>query len=87
MQAVSKNPGAIGYVGLGYVDDTLKALTVGGVAGSIETTLNGTFPISRPLFMFTSGWPTGRTAAFMIYLMHPAKGQKLVSEAGFVPLF
>ena len=87
VQAVSRNPNAIGYVGLGYVDATLKVLTVGGVTGSAETTLNGMFPISRPLFMFTSGWPEGRSAAFMNYIMHPAKGQKLVSEAGFVPLF
>lgn len=87
VQAVSKNPGAVGYVGLGYLDASVKALTVGGVAGSAETTLNGTFPISRPLFMFTRGWPTGRTAAFMNYLMHPDKGQKLVAEAGFVPLY
>lgn len=87
VQAVSRNQNAIGYVGLGYIDATLKALKVGGVAGSIETTLNGTFPISRPLFMFTSGWPEGQTAAFLNYMIHPAKGQKLASEIGFVPLF
>lgn len=87
VQAVSRNPGAIGYVGLGYLDASVKALTVGGVAGSVETTLNGTFPVSRPLFMFTRGWPEGKAAAFMNYLMHPDKGQKLVQEIGFVPLY
>jgi len=87
VQAVSKNPNATGYIGLGYVDDSVKMLSVGGVKGSKETTLNGTFPVSRALFMFTRGWPEGETAAFINYLLHPAKGQKFVEEAGYVPLY
>jgi phosphate transport system substrate-binding protein len=37
--------------------------------------------------MFTSGWPTGDTLNFINFVLHPEKGQKLVEEAGFVPLF
>ena len=87
VQAVSKNKYAIGYIGLGYLDNSVKALTVEGIQGSEETTLNGTFPISRPLYMFTNGWPTGDTLNFINFVINPQKGQKYVKEAGFVPLF
>jgi len=86
-QAVAKNKYAIGYIGLGYLNKDVKALTVNGVTGSMETTLDGTFSISRPLFMFTQGWPKGETVKFLNYVLHPAKGQKLVGEAGYVPLY
>ena len=86
-QAVSKNKNAIGYIGIGYMEDSVKPLTVNGVKGSIETTLDGTFPISRPLFMFTAGWPKGDTLNFINFVMHPEKGQKLVGSAGYVPLY
>jgi phosphate transport system substrate-binding protein len=87
VQAVSKNKNAIGYIGLGYVDQTVKGLTVDGIAGSEETTLNGTYPISRPLYMFTSGWPKGDALNFINFVLHPEKGQKYVSEVGYVPLY
>lgn len=87
IQAVAKNKNAIGYIGLGYLDSSVKMLTADGVRGSAETTLNGTYPISRPLYMFTPGWPTGDTLKFINYVIHPEKGQKYVGEIGFVPLY
>jgi len=87
VQAVSKNKNAIGYIGIGYVDKSVKALTVNSIAGSEETTLNGSFPISRALYMFTRGWPTGDTLKFINFMLHPQRGQKFVREAGFVPLY
>lgn len=87
VQGVAGNKNAIGYIGFGYVVDTVKAVSVNGVVGSEETTLSGAFPISRPLFIFTKGWPEGTTIHFINYLLNPEKGQKLVKEAGFVPLF
>lgn len=86
-QAVSNNKNALGYIGLGYLDSSVKSLMVNRVAGSAETTLNGSFPISRPLYMFTAGWPEGDTINFINYVMHPQKGQKFISEIGFVPLY
>ncbi len=86
-QAVSKNKNAIGYIGIGYVDKSVKALTVNGIPGNEETTLSGKFPIARPLFMFTRGWPTGDALKFINYVLNPHKGQKFVKEAGFVPLY
>ncbi len=87
VQAVAKNKNAIGYIGIGYMTDTLKATKVNGVVGSEKTTLDGTFPISRPLFMFTRGWPKDDTVKFINYVLHPEKGQKLVKSAGYVPLY
>ncbi len=86
-QAVAGNPNAIGYLGIGYLNASVKALTVGGVEASAETTLNGAYPISRPLFMFTQGWPTGEVARFMRYVLNPNQGQPLVKKAGYVPLY
>lgn len=86
VQAVSKNPNAIGYIGIGYVNDTVKALTVNGIQGNKENALSGKYPISRGLFMITSGQPAGDVKKFIDYVLDPEKGQKLVSEAGFVPL-
>jgi phosphate transport system substrate-binding protein len=87
VQGVANNKNGIGYIGLGYLTDNVKAISVNGIVGSEETTLNGVFPVSRPLFIFTRGWPEAVTAHFINYMLNPEKGQKLVKEAGFVPLF
>jgi len=87
VQAVSKNKNAIGYIGLGYMTDSVKALSVNNIKGSAETTLNGTYPVSRPLYMFTPGWPKGDVLKFINFVMNPEKGQKYVSDAGYVPLY
>jgi len=86
-QAVAKNKNAIGYIGIGYLNKNVKAVKVNGIEGSSETTLDGSFPVSRPLFMFTQGWPEGETVKFLNYVLHPAKGQKLVKDVGYVPLY
>lgn len=87
IQAVSKNKNAVGYIGLGYMSKEVKPLTVDGIEGSDETTLNGIYPVSRPLFMFTPGWPEGDTMDFINFVLHPQKGQQYIKEIGFVPLY
>jgi phosphate transport system substrate-binding protein len=86
-QTISRNKYAIGYLGIGYLDKRVKVLTVNGVPGNAETALSGKFPISRALFMFTKGWPTGDILNFINYVLNPQKGQKFIQEAGFVPLY
>jgi phosphate transport system substrate-binding protein len=86
VQAVATTPGAIGYVGLGYLTDEINAVKVDGVEGSELNTLNGSFPIARGLFMFTKGWPQGETMAFISFILS-RKGQDMVKEAGSIPLF
>ncbi len=86
-QSVAKNSYAIGYVGISYLNKDLKALTVNNVEASAENAMSGSYPVSRILYMFTKGWPTGTTLKFINFVMHPAKGQKIVAEAGYVPLY
>ena len=86
-QAVAKNKNAIGYIGIGYLNQDVKPLSVNSIKGSIETTLNGTYAVSRPLYMFTPGWPKGETLNFINFVLHPEKGQKYVGDAGYVPLY
>jgi phosphate transport system substrate-binding protein len=87
---VRQNPNAIGYDGLGYVTSDQKMLAVAREADgpyvlpSIETVNNGEYPISRPLYMYTAGEPTGQVKAYMDWVL--SDGQALVSELGFVPL-
>ncbi|MGD8369566.1 MAG: phosphate ABC transporter substrate-binding protein [Desulfobacterales bacterium] len=86
-QAVAKNKYAIGYIGIGYLNDDVKALTVNGIEGTEETTLSGVFPISRALYMFTNGWPKGEVLKFMNFVLNPKTGQKYVAESGYVRLY
>ncbi|MFH1241695.1 MAG: PstS family phosphate ABC transporter substrate-binding protein [Pseudomonadota bacterium] len=86
-QAVAKNKNAIGYIGIGYLNEDVKPLMVDRIVGSATTTLNGIYPISRALFMFTPGWPTGDVLNFINFVLHPEKGQKYVAESGYVPLY
>jgi phosphate transport system substrate-binding protein len=87
VQAVAKNKYAIGYIGLGYVNKSVKPLTVNDIKGSEKTTLDGTYPLSRALYMFTNGWPKGDVLKFINFILNPHQGQRYVKEAGFVPLF
>lgn len=85
-QAVSKNKYAIGYVGLAYAHAPgLKNLAVEGVLGSVETTLNGTYPISRGLYLYSNGEPAGDVAKLVNYILSDA-GQKIVAQVDYVPL-
>jgi phosphate transport system substrate-binding protein len=87
VQAVSNNKHAIGYIGIGYLDKSVKGLDVNGITGTPETTLDGSYPISRALFMFTNGWPTGEVKKFINFALNPYTGQKYVKESGYVKLY
>jgi phosphate transport system substrate-binding protein len=88
-QTVAQTPGAIGYAGLGFVDETVKAvpIVVNGtpVQATIATVIAKTYPISRPLLMITQGAPAGLAKDYIDYILSPA-GQKIVVDEGFVPL-
>ena len=82
---VSTTPGGIGYVGLGFLSSSVKAVEVDGVVASKETVLSGKYSMSRPLFMYTNGAPKGLTKD-LIDFVKSAEGQKLVEEEGYVAL-
>ncbi|MBS1250376.1 MAG: Phosphate-binding protein PstS [Chloroflexi bacterium] len=87
---IRQNPNAIGYDGLGYVTDDQKVIAVAADKGepyvlpSIETVNAGTYPIARPLFMYTAGEPTGDIKVYLDWILN--EGQVEVSRLGFVPL-
>lgn len=87
---VEQNPNAIGYDGLGYVTPDQKVIAVAPdadgpyVLPSVETVNDGSYPISRPLYMYTAGEPTGQVKAYLKWVR--GEGQEIVPELGFVPL-
>jgi phosphate transport system substrate-binding protein len=84
---VATTPAAIGYAGLGFVDRTVKALEINGVYPEKATVVTGEYPIARPLFMFTNGYPKLGTHLFRFVTLHLSeKGQEIVEEIGFVPV-
>ncbi|BCS88871.1 PstS family phosphate ABC transporter substrate-binding protein [Pseudodesulfovibrio sediminis] len=82
---ISGNKKGIGYVGLGFLNPKIKALTVNGVVASVATGKDGSYPLSRGLNLYTGGQPTGETKTFIDFVMSPA-GQKIIAEVGFVPV-
>jgi phosphate transport system substrate-binding protein len=91
VEQVAKTPGAIGYSGLGYATPEVKILKVSkkkgepGVLPSIPTVHDKSYPISRPLFMYTPGTPTPAVKRYLDWAMSDA-GQKIVEHTGYVPL-
>jgi phosphate transport system substrate-binding protein len=86
-----QNPNAIGYDGLGYVPSDLKVIAVGKAAGgpyvlpSIATVNDGTYPVSRDLYMYTAGQPSGAARAYLDWILSP-EAQQIVADLGFVPI-
>jgi len=84
---VQKTPAAIGYVGLGFVDRTVKALEIDKVRPTSKTVASGVYPIARPLFMFTNGYPKLGTHLHAFVTLHLSKkGQEIVESIGFIPV-
>jgi phosphate transport system substrate-binding protein len=91
IQSVSQTKGAIGYVGLAYVEKEVKALKVSYDKGktfigpSMETAKNKTYPVVRPLFYYYPSKFENKVKAFVSYVLSD-EGQKTVEEVGYVPL-
>jgi phosphate transport system substrate-binding protein len=84
--AVSQNPKAIGYIGFGYMNNSVKPLLVNNVVGTLKNGKMGKYPISRKLFMYINKKRmSAETRGFVDFLLG-VKGQALVKEAGFIPL-
>jgi phosphate transport system substrate-binding protein len=86
---VEQNENAIGYIGLGYVDEKIKTISIAMEAGkpyvapSVATVKDNTYPISRPLYWYTNGRPTGD----VLHLLHYAistRAQPVIADQGFV---
>ena len=86
-QRVQSTTSAIGYVGLGFVDETVKGLEIDGVEPTKLTVATGVYPIARPLFMFTNGYPKLGSPLHAFVTLHlTPEGQEIISEIGYVPV-
>jgi len=91
VELIGKTPCAIGYSGMGYATPAVKMLHVAKKAGenyyaaNIENTLNNTYPIARPLYIYTHGIPNDATKKYIEWIMADA-GQSIVAQTGYVPL-
>ncbi|MEG2172730.1 MAG: phosphate ABC transporter substrate-binding protein [Desulfovibrionaceae bacterium] len=86
VQAVSKNKNAVGYIGFGYLNKSLKKLNVNNIEATPATALSRQWPIARELYIFTNGQAQGAIKQLIDYIVDPLKGQKAVLEVGFIPL-
>jgi phosphate transport system substrate-binding protein len=88
---IAKTPNAIGYSGMGYATPAVKHLMVSRKKGdkavepTIATTLDKSYPIARPMFMYTAGDPAAHVKKYLDWIMSDA-GQKIVADTGYVPL-
>ena len=82
--AIGQDPNAVGYVGIGHLDKSIKGVSVDGMAPSQENAASGQYTVTRLLYMNTKGEPQGITKGFVDYIFTPA-GQEIVSKAGYIP--
>lgn len=91
VQSVSQTKGAIGYIGLAYLEKSVKAVKVSFDKGktyigpSIETAKNKSYPITRPLFYYYLKSVETLVNPYINYVLSPA-GQELVLKTGYVPI-
>ena len=82
--AVAQDKQSIGYVGIGHVDKNVKALVFDKMVPSQENASNGTYKVTRLLFMNTKGAPEGITKAFIDYIYTP-EGTEIIKKSGYIP--
>ena len=82
---VSETPGAIGYLALSYLNDTVKSVKYDGVEASIDNVATGAYPIWAYEHMYTKGEPTGAVKAFLDYMLSDEVQNGDVVELGYIP--
>ena len=77
---------AIGYISLGFVDSSVKAIVIDGVAPTPATVADKSYPVSRVLHFLTKGEPQGLAKQFIDYVLSPTIQDSVVPDAGFLPM-
>jgi phosphate transport system substrate-binding protein len=83
---VAQSRGAIGYISVGFVDRTVKAVAVDGVMPTEADIMSKRYPISRLLHFFTKGEPSGLAKRYIDFVLSPDVQEGVVREAGFLPI-
>ena len=77
---------AVGYISLGFVDSSVKAIVIDGVAPTPATVADKSYPVSRVLHFLTKGEPQGLAKQFIDYVLSPTIQDSVVPDAGFLPM-
>lgn len=85
MTSVSGDPNAIGYISLGSLDDTVKAVSIDGVAPTAAAVKDGSYAIARPFNIVTKGELAAPAADFLAFIMS-ADGQAVVSDNNYIAI-
>jgi phosphate transport system substrate-binding protein len=83
---VAETPGAIGYLALSYLDDSVKAVKYDGTDPSVENVTSGKFPVWAYEHMYTKGEPTPLVKAFLDYMVSDALQNGDVKDMGYIPV-
>lgn len=83
MTTVAGNPAAIGYISLGSLNNTVKALTIDGAEASVENIQNGSYKIARPFNLVTGDTLSDAAQDFLSYILSDA-GQQVVGDNGYI---
>ncbi len=83
--AVSNDPYGIGYISVGYIDDSVAPVALNGVLPTLENVKAGKYKVARGLYSLTKGEPTGLVKLFINFL-YSSTGQKIISDKGFIPV-
>lgn len=83
---IGETPGAIGYLALSYLDDSVAALSYDGVEPTVENVEAGKYPIWAYEHMYTKGEPDAATKAFLDYMLSDEVQQSDVTELGYIPM-
>ena len=85
VQTVAQNPYAIGYIGIGYLDKSVKELKINGWVPTVKSVREFKWPVARYLYIYSNGKPAGVAAKFIDFLVSK-EGQEIVKEEKFVTL-
>ena len=83
---IKNNDNAIGYIGLGYLEESLKIVKVEGIEPLIDTVKDGSYPISRGLYIYSPGKELTQIGQAYIDFILSDEGQEIGSGQGFVPV-
>jgi phosphate transport system substrate-binding protein len=83
LQVVKSDPQAISFDSFGYLNDSVKALSIDGIEATASNAKNGTYPVVRPLYFLTKNQPTGVVKAFLDFSTGP-EAQKILTSEGYI---
>jgi len=84
-ETVANDARAVGYLSSGMISEKIKALTVGGVAPTVENVVSGAYPLVRPIYFLTKGALSPAAQDYVDYVLGP-EGQKTIKDNGLIPV-